>query len=114
MRISDLSSDVCSSDLVSVQAGRVWLDQHMRLLAFAGTAGGVANDPAGRIAARDGTQVLTRLKRDVGDQPWRVIDLKDRPQSRRASCRGRVQKSMSISEHSVTLNKKQPKVKETK
>src|SRR3546814_19450900 len=51
----------------------------MRLLAFAGAAGGVANDPAGRIAARDGNQVLTWLKRDVGDQLWRGIDLKDRP-----------------------------------
>src|SRR3546814_3268610 len=74
-----ISTAVGGDDEVSEQAGRVWLDQHMRLLAFAGAAGGVANDPAGRIAARDGNQVLTRLKRDVGDQPWRGIDLKDRP-----------------------------------
>src|SRR3546814_13738120 len=46
-----ISTAVGGDDEVSEQDGRVWLDQHMRLLAFAGAGGGGSNDPAVTHAA---------------------------------------------------------------
>src|SRR3546814_17030849 len=46
-----------------------------------GTAGGVADDPAGRVAGRDRTcarQLLARFERDVCDLAGRGIDLIER------------------------------------
>src|SRR3546814_18485261 len=51
-----ISTAVGGDDEVSEQDGRVWLDKHMRLLAFAGADGVVVHDPAGRLAARAGKQ----------------------------------------------------------
>src|SRR3546814_1272129 len=48
-----ISTAVGGDDEVSEPAGRVWLDQPSSLLAFAGAAGGVANDQIGRASCRE-------------------------------------------------------------
>lgn len=42
-----------------------------------GAAGRVADHPSDGIAAGDGAELLTRLQSDVGDAPWRGINVVD-------------------------------------
>src|SRR3546814_16871850 len=103
MRISDWSSDVCSSDLLQVDAagveGDALADQRMRLGIT--RAGVLEHDEPGRIGrtARDREQrAHAQLFHEIG----------------RASCRERVCQYVSISVVAVSLKKQNKNVTSVK
>ena len=68
-------------DEIGDEIGPRWLDQDVDLFGGAGSALGVADDPAHGIAGGDGAragELLAGLKRDVGDLARRGIDLIER------------------------------------
>src|SRR3546814_1841200 len=73
MRISDWSSDVCSSDLVGrddqvrPKPCRKGLHEYVGSLGLAASAGRIADGPAHRIARRNRRDGFARLQGNIGD-----------------------------------------------
>src|SRR3546814_19813439 len=79
MRISDWSSDVCSSDLVGrddqvrPKPCRKGLHEYVGSLGLAASAGRIADGPAHRIARRNRRDGFARLQGNIGDTFRRSI-----------------------------------------
>src|SRR3546814_18255962 len=98
MRISDWSSDVCSSDLIVGRLGEV------EALPAVGAQQALDGHLAGRLPLGAGRRIAPVLRHPAAvDQDDAAVV---KPESGRASCRERVCQYVSISVVAVSLNKK--------